>query len=49
MPLMSGAPFVFINHTGKRLETGVYWDNTGLAIWSKRLNKRLCFLILDFA
>lgn len=36
--LMSGALFVFSNKSRKRLRI-LYWDNTGLAMWSKRLEK----------
>lgn len=36
--LMSGALFLFTNKTRKRLRI-LYWDHTGLALWSKRLEK----------
>tara|TARA_B100001059_G_scaffold214174_1_gene230699 strand:- start:1123 stop:1470 length:348 start_codon:yes stop_codon:yes gene_type:complete len=36
--LMSGALFLFTNKTRKRLRI-LYWDNTGLALWAKRLEQ----------
>lgn len=36
--LMSGALFLFTNKSRRRLRI-LYWDNTGLAMWTKRLEK----------
>ena len=36
--LMSGAYFVFINRSKDKMKV-LYWDNDGIAIWWKRLEK----------
>lgn len=40
VPLMSGALFVFTNRARKKIKV-LYWDNTGLALWHKRLEKEM--------
>lgn len=38
LPVMSGALFVFCNKAKDKLKI-LYWDNTGFALWHKRLDK----------